>query len=137
MNEALKQLEDATYGNGAPAGTLKGVVHDIREMLLHYIEFPHSSQAILVAYWIVCAYCYDAFRYAPYLSLKSATPRSGKSRLLSLIAFFLPQPCPIITVPTPAVLEREDGTRPRPISRETLQITGHIQNQEPPPSVHS
>jgi hypothetical protein len=75
-------------------------------MIQKYFSLPHPAVAMLIACWIANTYIYKAFRYVGYLTLRSATPRCGKTRLLRLIGELsagAPRPT---TSPTAAVLYR-------------------------------
>lgn len=85
---------------------LGDVLGKIVELVGRYSYLPHPSLAVLIACWIANTYTYEHFRYCGYLALRSAMPRSGKTRLLDLIGQ-LSNGSPRPTVlPTPAVLYR-------------------------------
>lgn len=72
----------------------------------HYFKLPDPAVAMLMACWIANTHIYTAFRYTGYLTLRSATPRCGKTRLLRFIGVLsrgAPKPT---TAPTAAVLYR-------------------------------
>jgi hypothetical protein len=65
-----------------------------------------DAQAVLVALWIVHTYALDAADCTPYLSITSAELRSGKTRLLEVLALLVARPWLTGRV-TPAVLVRK------------------------------
>jgi hypothetical protein len=78
----------------------------IVEQIQHYFSLPDPAVAMLMACWIANTHNYNAFRYTGYLTLRSATPRCGKTRLLRFIGVLsrgAPKPT---TAPTAAVLYR-------------------------------
>jgi hypothetical protein len=85
---------------------LADVLHEIVYYIQRYFSLPNPAIAMLIACWIANTYGYRAFRYVGYLTLRSATPRCGKTRLLRLIGMLSagsPRPT---TSPTAAVLFR-------------------------------
>jgi hypothetical protein len=64
-----------------------------------------SSQADALGLWSVYAHAYDAFDVAPKLILKSAQKRSGKTRLVSVLARVVTKPLFTSSI-TPAALMR-------------------------------
>jgi len=84
------------------ADTLDTIVGLIQQ----YSSLPNPAVAMLMAVWIANTYTYKAFRYVGYLTLRSATPQCGKTRLLRMIGSLshgAPRPT---TSPSAAVLYR-------------------------------
>src|SRR5262249_6469183 len=52
--------------------------------------FPEQPMAIAV--WVVNTWLIDAFDYTPYLNVHSAEKRSGKTRLLDVLALLVKDP---------------------------------------------
>jgi hypothetical protein len=48
---------------------------------------PDRRTALWLAAWTLATWCYRAFQVFPYLSIRSAEKRCGKSRLLGLLAY--------------------------------------------------
>jgi hypothetical protein len=85
---------------------LGDVLDRISDLIQHYCLLPHPALAVLIASWVANTYTYKVFRYCGYLTLRSATPRCGKTKLLRLIGALskgYPKP---MTIPTAAVLYR-------------------------------
>ena len=55
-------------------------------LLARYVVLRDRRTALWVAAWALATWCYRAFRIFPYLSIRSAEKRCGKSRLLGLLA---------------------------------------------------
>lgn len=85
---------------------LASILEQIAGLLNRYIYLPHSSLEILIACWITLTYCFEKFEFCGYLTIQSATPRCGKSRLITLIRYLVNGTPPISTIPTPANLYR-------------------------------
>lgn len=89
-----------------PSIRLGDVLDHIQALLTTYIKLPSKDSAMLIAIWIAETYCYRQFQYCGYLSIRSATPRCGKSQLLGLIARLSAENPPVTSFPTAAVLYR-------------------------------
>lgn len=88
---------------------LADLLDELERLLLHYMEFQVSGQAMLTACWIVNTYTYEKFQYCGYLALRSSQPQCGKSRLLRLIALGSKGNPQVTAIPTAAVLLRSGG----------------------------
>ena len=67
---------------------------------------PSSDTGLLLGAWTVGSYCYRAFPAIPYIAITSASPASGKTTHLNLIAHTAYNAPPPGTQPTAAVLFR-------------------------------
>ena len=65
-----------------------------------------TRTALWIAAWALATWCYRAFRVFPYLSIRSAEKRCGKSRLLGLLARVCFNASPVTAHPTEAQLYR-------------------------------
>ncbi|HSH22455.1 MAG TPA: hypothetical protein VK975_00145, partial [Acidimicrobiales bacterium] len=72
------KLTDSAY-SGAD---LLDTVHDT---LTKYVAFPSPDHAVAVTLWVAHTHGMDAFDTTPILSVQSAEPQSGKTRLLEVI----------------------------------------------------
>jgi hypothetical protein len=75
-------------------------------LLTRYIVFKSTAQATVIALWIAHTHALDAFDVTPYLHLRSAEKRSGKTLLLEVIHELVPRPWLTIQ-PSEAVLFRK------------------------------
>ena len=83
--------------------TPDGVLLDqITDIIRRYVFMGHD-EAIITGLYVVHTWCIEAAEYTPYLHLRSAMPRSGKSRLLDILEFFVARPLRLHD-PTPAAL---------------------------------
>jgi len=112
MTTPLKELEAATFGTNRNADTspplLADIIQEIEQTILKYIELEAAEIATLLALWIVQSYQIAAFAFCGFLGVQSASPRCGKSRLLEVLGCFTAELTPLRTMPTPAVLYRNE-----------------------------
>ena len=80
------------------------VFHEARALLMRLVRMPDES-ADTVLLWVGLAYFREHTGCLPILHLTSATPRSGKSRLLEVIGLLCPRPLPAANC-SPAALFR-------------------------------
>lgn len=71
-----------------------------------YVVLRDRRTALWLATWALGTWCYRAFRIFPYLSIRSAEKRCGRSRLLGLLARVSFNASPVIAHPTEAQLYR-------------------------------
>lgn len=87
------------------AATLDGLAVFVRRFVV-----LSGAQADAVALWIAHTHAFDASEVTPYLAVTSAEKRSGKSRLLEVLALLVSTPLPAAGV-TEAALFRSIGER--------------------------
>ncbi len=97
----------ARYMAEGGAAAACGLFRDLRSLVTRFVVLRPPDLAALLAAWLMATYLYRGFAVFPYLQLRSAVKRCGKSRLLKLLAL-LGFNCHGVSVkPTPAVLYRE------------------------------
>jgi len=75
---------------GLPPATTT-VLDQVRQFLSRYVvASPHQLDAL--ALWVAHVYAFGAAESTPYVSIRSAERRSGKSRLLETVALLVPRP---------------------------------------------
>jgi hypothetical protein len=74
--------------------------------LARYVFLRDRRAPLWVSAWTLATWCYRAFRVFPYLSIRSAEKRCGKSRLLGLLARVGFNASPVTAHPTEAQLYR-------------------------------
>lgn len=94
----------------SPTPRLADLLDEADHLLRQYVTLPKPDLAMLIAVWLAQTYCFDQFRYCGYLTLRSATPRCGKTTLLRVLSQLANGSPPITSLPTPATLFR--STRP-------------------------
>ena len=74
----------------------------IDDVIRKYV-FIGREEAIVLALWIAHTWCLRAAEFTPYLHLRSALPREGKSRVLDIVGFLVARPMRM-SDPTPAAI---------------------------------
>jgi hypothetical protein len=87
-------------------GSLAHTVDALADFFTRYVMLRDRQTALWVAAWTLATWCYRAFRVFPYLSIRSAEKRCGKSRLLGLMARVCFNASPVTAHPTEAQLYR-------------------------------
>lgn len=90
------------------AALLEAFVSFLRRFLI-----VSETQADAIALWILHGYCIEAAFATPYLAITSAEKRSGKSRLLEVLALLVARPL-LSAGTTEAALFRSLSTSPPP-----------------------
>jgi hypothetical protein len=101
--KALTSIDEKAQVSPVVLGDL---LDEIVTLIETYMTLPVPALATLLSLWIANTYLFERFRYTGYLSLQSATPSCGKSRLLHLIAVLSKDRPQVTLIPTPAVLYR-------------------------------
>jgi 5S rRNA maturation endonuclease (ribonuclease M5) len=89
---------------GPPNGT--ELLDALRDYLTRFVVLPSVEAADLIALWILHTWTFDAARATPYLRVTSATPNSGKTLLLEIMAELCRRGWHAVT-PSTAVLYRK------------------------------
>ena len=92
--------------SGAEKGSVARALDDLADFFLRYVVLRDRRTAVWVAAWALGTWCYRAFRVFPYLSIRSAEKRCGKSRLLGLLQRVCFNASPVTAHPTEAQLYR-------------------------------
>lgn len=112
MNEGGKKILEA--GKSIPdmpvEKSFADVIEEMEKVVKKYVELPDSRLATLIALWIANSYFFDRFMYCGYLSLHSASPRCGKTKLLRILSLLANGNPPITAIPTASTLFRSDRT---------------------------
>jgi len=85
------------------------LLDNIMDMLRRYV-FIGREEAIITTLWIAHTHCLPAAQFTPYIHLRSALPREGKSVLLELMEFLVARPL-VVGDPTPAALAEQTTHR--------------------------
>jgi hypothetical protein len=87
-------------------GSVAHAVDGLADFFLRYVVLRDRRTALWIATWTLATWCCRAFRVFPYLSIRSAEKRCGKSRLLGLMARVCFNASPVTAHPTEAQLYR-------------------------------
>jgi hypothetical protein len=96
-----------------PELDLPGYLAAVEAFARRYVAFPSEHEPVAVALWVAHAWIVERFETSPILSVTSAEMRSGKTRVLDLLALLVPQPFRVIT-PSEAIVYTVLAQRPRP-----------------------
>src|SRR5207247_821003 len=88
------------------SGSIAKTLDAIAGFFTRYVVLRDRRTALWIAAWALGTWCYRAFRIFPYLSIRSAEKRCGKSRLLGLLARVCFNASPVTAHPTEAQLYR-------------------------------
>jgi Domain of unknown function (DUF3854)/Protein of unknown function (DUF3631) len=91
---------------GAETGSVGKALDDLADFFLRYVVLRERRTAQWVAAWALGTWSYRAFRIFPYLSIRSAEKRCGKSRMLGLLQRVCFNASPVTAHPTEAQLYR-------------------------------
>jgi hypothetical protein len=109
--EAYETLSDperrAEYDRTHPPQlTLTELLTAIDDLIAQFVVFAAPAQRTAVALWIAHTHSLAAFDVTPYLNVRSAEKRSGKTRLLEVLGLLVPRPWHAVQ-PSEAVLFRK------------------------------
>jgi hypothetical protein len=86
----------------------------IRDVLTRYVALPSDDAAIGIVLWIVATHAVAKFEHATRLAIHSAVKRSGKSRLLEVIAALVYEPLSTTNISPAALFRVVDKAGDRP-----------------------
>jgi hypothetical protein len=78
------------------------LLDSISDLIRKYI-FLSREDAIVLTLWVVHTWCLRAAEFTPYIHLRSALPREGKSRVLDVVGYLVARPLRM-SDPTPAAI---------------------------------
>lgn len=84
---------------------IKTLLADMQDFFGRYVTTQNESLPFVAALWTLHTYLYPHFDATPYLMIRSATKRSGKSRCAEIISFMCSNPV-MLTGLTAAVVFR-------------------------------
>ena len=84
----------------------------ICETLQRYVFFQLPEQVLVAALWVVHTWVLETFDYTPYLHVHSAEKRSGKSRLLDVLALLVRDPWRTAGVSLAALFRKVERDHP-------------------------
>jgi hypothetical protein len=107
----VRHATAAAWLAGRAEGSVARALDGIEAFLRRYLALRDPRAALWLAAWALGTWCYRAFRVYPYLSVRSAERRCGKSRLMRLLCRVGFNASPPTTHPTEAQLYREASRR--------------------------
>jgi hypothetical protein len=110
-----------------PLGELLDTICGI---LRRYVVFPHPEQVTVIALWIAHTWTLEAFDYTAYLQIHSAEKRSGKSRLLDVLALLVKGPWRVAGVSLAALFRKVELIKPTLLWDEIDTLFGNSKNDD-------
>jgi uncharacterized protein DUF3631 len=81
------------------------VISDAQAYVARYVTFDNSDYTFAAAMWTLATFLWPHFDAFPYVTITSATKRSGKTRFAEILGFMCSNPMPIAGM-TPATVFR-------------------------------
>lgn len=102
---------------------LAAVLDEVAAFTQNYVVVS-EPQAMAVSLWIAHTHALAAFETTPYLAITSATKRSGKSRLLEVLALLVARPLRTAGVTEAALFRSIEDRRPTLLMDEVDAVFG-------------
>jgi hypothetical protein len=96
---------------------------EITEIIRRFIVLP-TEEVDAIALWVLHSWTADASDVSPRLHLKSATKRSGKSTLMSLLGVLVRRPLACSNISAPALYRSIESWRPTLLMDEADTLVG-------------
>ncbi len=103
---------------------LARVLDSVCEFIDRYVVFPSSAATHAVALFVATTWVADAFEVAPYLLVTGPEKRTGKSRLLEVIALLVRSPILAASITEAALFRVIDSRSPTVLIDEADAIFG-------------
>jgi hypothetical protein len=98
--------------------------------LQRYVFFQLPEQVIAVGLWVAHTWVLEAFDYTPYLHVHSAEKRSGKSRLLDVLALLVQDPWRTAGVSLAALFRKVERDQPTLLYDEIDTVFTNSKNDD-------
>jgi len=102
---------EAAEPESAPVAPLSAMLDETMRLVRRFVVTT-ADQASAIALWVALTYVFEAFECAPYLSISSATKRSGKTRLLELLETVVHRPWLTGRTSAAALVRKVDADQP-------------------------
>jgi hypothetical protein len=104
--------ERATGEARGPVRRLADLLEAVAALLRRYVVFADEAQLIAITLWIAHTHAFDAADATPYLHIRSAEKRSGKSRVLELLEQLVHRPWRVVAATAPVVFRKIKRDQP-------------------------
>jgi hypothetical protein len=84
LNDRIARVKQSGLDELTP---LPQLLDTVVAMLCKYVVFPLKAQAEVIALWTLHTWVFEAADFTPYLWITAASKRSGKTRVLDVLAF--------------------------------------------------
>lgn len=109
-------------------GEAESVVRMLQEFLSHYATLADPYHYLPVTLWIIGTYVFQDFDAFPYITITSATKRSGKTRLSELIGFTCAKPRSFSALSAASLFRIIAAEQPTIIFDEAEQLSSEVQS---------
>ena len=89
----------------------RAVLMTIADTIRHYVVMTRE-QSIALALWVVHTHAIEAAEYTPYIGIRSAAKRSGKTTLLEVLALLVARPWLTGRISAAVLVRKTDKERP-------------------------
>ncbi len=104
------------------------LVREIEAFISDYATLAEPAHVLPIALWCIGTYAYDLFDAYPYLTITSATKRSGKTRLSELIGFCCAKPRSFSALSASSLFRTIAAEHPTIIFDEAEQLSSEAQS---------
>jgi len=120
---ATDAAPNGTNATNASGGDAAQLLEELASFVRRYVVLT-EEQADAVALFVVHTHAFDAATATPYLWITSATPRSGKSRLLDVIELLVAKPLSTVNISDAALFRAIETKHPTLLFDEVDAIFG-------------
>ncbi|UZF57086.1 DUF3631 domain-containing protein [Gordonia polyisoprenivorans] len=111
-DENLAAIENRLHSVPLPDADGANILDEIEKAIRTYCILPSEEAYVAVTLWIAYTHAAICFDYAPRLVVRSAMKRSGKSRLLEVVAELVRKPFLTVNATEAALFRSIDDTDP-------------------------
>jgi hypothetical protein len=137
IEEIWRPLPHTTVKTEAPAPDVPlrptaELLRVVGEVLNRYVILPSAAARLALALYVLHTWAFDAAHCTPYLVIRSATKRSGKTRLEEVIALLVRCPWRIAAASESAMFRKIHAERPTLLLDEVDALFGRgVEGTEP------
>ncbi|WP_020670709.1 DUF3631 domain-containing protein [Amycolatopsis nigrescens] len=88
------------------------LLDEARDLLVTYCALPTPEAADAIVLWCAATHALETLPFAPRLSVRSATKRSGKTRVLDVVTLLSHRPLKTVNATVPAIFRSLGGEHP-------------------------
>lgn len=104
------------------------LVREVEAFISDYATLADPSHVLPIALWIIGTYIFQEFDAYPYITITSATKRSGKTRLSELIGFTCSKPRSFSALSASSLFRTIEAEHPTVIFDEAEQLNSEAQS---------
>lgn len=107
-----------------PPAETRGLLAAIEILFRRFIVLPSDAGYLAVALFVLHSWAFDAAHATPYIVIESPEKRSGKTRLLDVLALLCRSPLKAASVTAAAVYQSVESRRPTLLIDECDAVFG-------------